>query len=635
MCGIAGAIGCIDDGVIEAVGRAHGALRHRGPDAEGTWQDVQEQHGVALAHRRLAIIDLSADGAQPMHDPQSGLTIVFNGEIYNFAFLRRELEALGHVFRTRTDTEVLLKAHAQWGDHAVGRLNGMFAYALWDSKQRRALLVRDRMGIKPLYFAQVGQTLLFASELRALLATGRIDRKLDPVGLSSYLWNGFVVGPHTIIREVRLLPAGSMLTVLDDVVSDPRQYWRQPGANGNADDTTEIRRRLVDSVRMRLVADVPLGVFLSGGVDSSALAALASQVSDEPVQTFNISFDETEFDESPYARRVAEAIGSRHHDIRLTEHDFSNQLTDALGCIDQPTFDAINTYFVSRAVREAGLTVALAGTGGDELFGGYASFRDLPKAVRWSRHLSPLPESWLRGAAAAVTRLKTGRPGEVRPQTRWGKLGDALATRGDLVQMYQVSYGLFTASFLEELDAVRSSATEHGLPAAKARELEEEVADCGLLGGISLLEQCLFLGERLLRDTDAASMAVALEVRVPLLDYTIIEALAVLSDATRFEPLGKKRLLRELGLAGVDPTIFDRPKSGFVLPLDVWCRRNVRHIMDATFADHELVRGAGLRPDALDRLWSSYQRGAPGLYWSRVWSLFILLNWCRSHGVTL
>jgi asparagine synthase (glutamine-hydrolysing) len=375
MCGIAGAIGCIDDGVIEAVGLAHGALRHRGPDAEGTWHEVREQRGAALAHRRLAIIDLSADGVQPMHDAQSGLTTVFNGEIYNFAVLRTELEGLGYTFRTRTDTEVLLKAHAAWGDGAVERLRGMFAYALWDTKRRRALLVRDRLGIKPLYFAQSGQTLFFASEVRALLATNLVDRKLDPVGLGSYWWNGFVVGPDTIIQGVELLPAGSMLSVFESGKREATRYWRQPPADGIGDDTTELQQRLLESVSMRLVADVPLGVFLSGGVDSSALAALASRVSDAPVQTFNISFDETEFDESVYAARVAKSIGSEHHDIRLTEQHFASQLDGALGSIDQPTFDAINTYFVNRAVREAGLAMALSGIGGGDLFGGYASFR--------------------------------------------------------------------------------------------------------------------------------------------------------------------------------------------------------------------------------------------------------------------
>jgi len=634
MCGIAGAIGCIDDRVIEAVGRAHGALRHRGPDAEGTWQDIRAQRGAALAHRRLAIIDLSADGRQPMHDPESGLTIVFNGEIYNFMALRAELERAGHVLRTRTDTEVLLKAHAAWGDRAVERINGMFAYTVWDTRRRRALLVRDRLGIKPLYVARSNSALLFASEVRALLATGLIDRKLSPTALSSYIWNGFVVGPNTMIDGVELLPAGSMLRVSESGERELVRYWQQPTCNGSTADLGELGDRLRQSVQMRLVSDVPIGVFLSGGVDSSALAALASDVSAEPVKTFNISFDEAEFDESEYARAVAESIGSEHHDIRLTEQHFTSQLDGALASIDQPTFDAINTYFVSRAVREAGLTVALAGTGGDELFGGYTSFRELPTAMRWSRKASFVPESWLRAAARVFTRLKTGRPGEVEPQTRWGKLGDALATRGNLLEMYQVSYGLFTQSFAEQLQAIDAGASSYGLPLGRAQELQQSASSCGLLGAISLLEQSLFLGERLLRDTDAASMAVALEVRVPLLDHTIIEALGALHDATRFAPLGEKRLLRELSLGAVDPSLFDRPKSGFVLPLDVWCRRRLQPVLDATFADRELIASVGLRADAVGRLWRSYQAGAPGLYWSRVWSLFVLLNWCRTHGVT-
>jgi asparagine synthase (glutamine-hydrolysing) len=511
----------------------------------------------------------------------------------------------------------------------------MFAYAFWYAEKRRTILVRDRMGIKPLYFARIGSVLFFASEVRALLATGLVRRKLDEVALATYLWNGFVVGPRTIVEGIELLPAGSMMEVDESgETASLRQYWRHPVSDVASNDTSELRQRLEESVRMRLVADVPLGVFLSGGVDSSVLAALAARMSNAPVQTFNISFDETEFDESPYAKRVAESIGSEHHDIRLTEQDLASQLQDALASLDQPTFDAINTYFVSRAVREAGLTVALAGTGGDELFGGYESFRELPRAMKWSRRASRIPEPWLRVGASMVARAKIGRPGEVKPQTRWAKLGDALATRGDLVKMYQVSYGLFTQEFLTELSSA-SRETGYGLPVARAQELRDEAARCEPLAAISRLEQALFLGERLLRDTDAASMAVALEVRVPLLDHTIIEALASLRESTRFAPIGRKQLLRDLGLEGIEPSLFDRKKRGFVLPLELWCRRRLRDVIDSTFADAELSASIGLRSDAIGRLWRSYQAGSPGLYWSRIWSLFILLNWCREHRVTL
>ncbi len=637
MCGIAGAVGAIDGRVTEAVGRAHDALQHRGPDAEGRWSDVREGRGAALAHRRLAIIDLSPDGAQPMRDEVSGNVIVFNGEVYNFVELREQLEAHGHRFDTRTDTEVVLKAYAQWGERCVERFNGMFALAVWDAARRDVFVARDRMGIKPLYWAQADGVLWFASEVRALLATGVIGRKLDRAGLASYLWNGFVVGPGTIVEGVKLLPAGAMARVDErGVMGAIERYWAQPTANGASDQTDELAWRLREAVERRLIADVPLGVFLSGGVDSSAVAALAAGVSRDAVATFNISFDEAEFDESPYAQRVADAIGAEHHDIRLTEQAFSGQLDDALASIDQPTFDAINTYFVSRAVREAGLTVALAGTGGDELFGGYTSFRELPGAAKWGRRTAVTPTPLLRGAAAAVTRMKTGRPGEVKPQTRWGKLGDALATRGEMLAMYQVSYGLFTQAFMSDLGEVEfDGAVRYGLPVERADELSAQAAACGELGGISLLEQALFLGERLLRDTDAASMAVALEARVPLLDHTVVETLAELDDATRFEPLGRKQLLRDLALDEVDPSIFDRPKRGFVLPLDVWCRRNLKQAMDDTFANESLCASVGLNAGAVGRLWRSYQAGAPGLYWSRVWALFVLMHWCEAHGVVL
>ncbi len=636
MCGIAGAVGPITDRVLDAVSRAHDALQHRGPDAAGQWHHAPDGNGVALAHRRLAIIDLSADGAQPMRHAPTGNAIAFNGEIYNYRALRDELKTLGHAFHTQTDTEVILAAYAQWGADCLDRFNGMFAFALWDKAKQTCLLARDRLGIKPLYYTHHNGTLLFASELRALLATQLIPRTLDPAALSTYLWNGFVVGPNTIIDGVRLLPAGSHATVdATGQLSPIDIYWRQPIAGDTHTDTDELRDALEQSVSLRLVADVPLGVFLSGGVDSSALAALAARVSDRPVQTFNISFDEPEFDESPYALRVAEAIRSEHHDIRLTEQRFAAQLDDALVSIDQPTFDAINTYFVSRAVREAGLTVALAGTGGDELFGGYASFHEVPRSANVARCAAFIPGPIRRALAAAVARIKTGKPGAVKPQTRWGKLADALDTRGNLLAMYQVSYGLFTHDFLDQLTLHTNAHTHYGLTDTITDDLTDRSIGSDPLTAVSRFEQTLFLGQRLLRDTDAASMAVALEARVPLLDHHIIEALAKLDPQTRFHPLGRKQLLRDLALGDVDPTIFDRPKSGFVLPLDVWCRRKLDPVLDDTFNDERLCTSVGLNPKAVGRLWSSYTAGAPGLYWSRVWALYVLLNWCRTHGVSL
>ena len=650
MCGVAGAIGSIGPEILRAVKTASEAQRHRGPDDHGLWQGaVGDGRGALFAFRRLSIIDLSPDGHQPMVDPATGNVIIFNGEIYNFRELRRELEALGGItFKSRSDTEVILLAYRQWGAKAIAKLRGMFALAIWDATAERVLLARDRVGIKPMYLATINRpggspTLLFASELRSLLATDLVERKLNPSAIGSFIWNGFVVGPETIIDGVRLLPAGTTAMV------DPRsgqcefqRYWNLPAhgpADGGQGGAERLRHELHTAMRQHLISDVPLGVFLSGGVDSSAVSALAAQeVGGARIKTFNISFEEAQYDESKYAHAVAGALGAEHTEVRLTQRHFHDQLEDALHSIDQPTFDAINTYFVSRAVREAGITVALAGTGGDELFGGYRSFRDIPRAARISRQLRLVPEGALRAMAWGVARAKVGRFGKIPPQTRWGKLGDALATRGRLLDLYQVSYALFTRDYFQHLLAGnRQGDLRCGLPMVRAQELERLSGEWPTLHGISTLEMANFIGERLLRDTDAASMAVSLEARVPLLDHQVIEAVAEMPEAERFEPLGKKRLLREAAMAGtgIDPAIFDRPKSGFVLPIEVWSREELKGEVERTLSDSDRCAACGLNPRAVSRLWQAFAGGAPGLYWSRVWALFVLLWWSREHRASI
>lgn len=647
MCGIAGTVGHFDQSRVDAVQAMNTAQRHRGPDDEGLWShQASAANGVVFGHRRLAILDLSPAGHQPMIDHESGCVICFNGEVFNFVELRQELEAEGMRFDSNCDTEVILKGYARRGESVLQRLRGMFALAIWDPRRQAVLLARDRMGIKPLYYATVGngaeRAFYFASELRSLLATSHIERTIDPAGLATYLWNGLVMGPLTLIKGVQLLPQGTLVWVdLAGRHEAPRRFWQLPAAHPSRDPAAAreaLSIELTRAVRMRLLSDVPLGVFLSGGVDSSAIAAIATRASEAPVRTCNISFDEARYDESPYARAVAEALGTEHQDVRLTGNMFRAGLDGALESLDQPTFDAINTYFVSKAVRESGLTVALAGTGGDELYGGYSSFQDLPRAALVTRALSPLPHPMVRAAAAVVTRLKTGKPGAVPPQTRWGKLGDVLSTRGALVDLYQISYGLFTRAFLSELMAKELSdgaQVQSGLPVARHAEMAHDIEGQPPLHAVSMLELSFFLGERLLRDTDAASMAVALEVRVPLIDHVVIEKLAEIPEGMRFDPLGRKQLLRDLALHGIDPAIFDRKKAGFELPLEVWCRERLGSDIDGTLRDAQLCARVGLNPDAVSRLWRAFQAGAPGLYWSRIWSLYVLLWWCRRHDVNL
>jgi asparagine synthase (glutamine-hydrolysing) len=622
------------------------------------WQSAGQE--VVFGHRRLAILDLSEAGAQPMVDGASGCAITFNGEIYNFREIRNDLEALGEGFCSSSDTEVVLKAYRRWGIEAVKRFRGIFALALWDPHSRAVHLVRDPMGIKPLYWTAIreGDTgeevVLFASEVRALLASGVVPRRLDPAAVASYLWHGFVVGPGTIVEGVHLLPAASILTIEAGRSGCPtnsrktQQYWQLPPSGSHATTLADLRDELNDTVKMQLIADVPLGVFLSGGVDSSAVAAVASEVVPETLHTFTIGFELPAYDESRYAQRVADAIGSRHTSVVLTEQSFRQQLTDAFGAIDQPTFDGVNTYFVSRAARNAGITVALAGTGGDELFGGYPSFVDLPRALRAGAWLPSPGSSGFGGVALdrAVTlgarlanrlfwKVLTFAP----PQTRWGKIADVARAAHDVLCLYQVSYALFTRDTQEALatEVVREEQQhqDSGLAAAVAGAWRQRAEGSELLHAISLLELSSYLGERLLRDTDAASMAVALEVRVPLLDHVLAEAVARMHPALRFQPLGRKQSLRAAALSRLDPGIFERPKSGFVLPIDTWARQELQAQMEELFADHSLARRAGLRGELVQTLWRSFAEGRPGLYWTRVWALYVLLTWCRVHDVSL
>ena len=640
MCGIAGAVGRLDPEVLAAVRHAGERQVHRGPDADGFYASAEAGPGVALAHRRLAIIDLSADGRQPMADGETGNVVCFNGEIYNYQDLRKELENEGSSFRTATDTEVLLRAYAVWGRDCVKRLRGMFAFALWDASERRVLLARDRVGIKPLYLTRVERpgsrrVTLFASEVRALLASGMVEHRLSETALATYLWNGFVLGPHSIIRGVRQLAAGHTAWVDAEGELGPEEpYWTLPVEAETEDAEARLRDALRDAVELRLMSDVPLGVFLSGGIDSSAVAALAVRSTTSRIRTFNIAFEEAAYDESPYARAVASQLGTEHTEIALRQSDFQDQLEPALAGLDQPTFDGINTYFVSRAVREAGITVALSGAGGDELFGGYTNFRELPRISALTRRV-PLPAGLFHSLAAGAARLRSGASG-LPPQTRWGKLADAIATRGDLAALYQVSYALFTTPFIKRLwGGGQPFPGEWGLAPETLAELRSSIRGAAALPAISALELRCFVGERLMRDTDTASMAVALEARVPLLDHEVIEAAAALPAERRYANLGKKQPLRDAALGDLDPALFDRKKSGFVLPLDVWSRDALQGEIDSAFADRARCEAAGLNPDAVAQLWSAWRSRAPGLYWSRPWALFALLHWTKNHGVSL
>jgi len=644
MCGIAGIIGRLDENNRSALQRMSDAMVHRGPDACGTWTSMADERGwgALLAHRRLSILDLSPAGVQPMVDPVTGHVIVFNGEIYNFQDLRQRLLAEGQRFESSGDTAVMLRAIGLHGADAVSWLRGMFAFACWDPKQRKLLLARDPLGIKPLYLVrspdpESGWSVAFASELRALLASGLLGRpRLDPLGVADHVWNGFIVGPCTAVEGVELVWPGQLLE-FDGCGNAIRQeeFWRIPDRTPDPTmDEESLAAVLEETMRLHLTSDVPLAVFLSGGIDSSVMANLAQRAARAPIHTFTLAFEEQELNEGPIAKRIAAAIGTQHQEVVLTEGRFTENLEAALDSLDQPTFDGLNAYVMSQAIREAGFTVALSGTGGDELFGGYSTFRELPLLQRWAQRVDWVPRG-LQAAVASTITWPLRRSGHaVPPQTRWAKLPEMVRHGDDLLALYQLAYALFLPDFQHELLAPGfADALTDGLPQAMRRRITTETAARSPVSAIAVMEQRLFLGERLLRDNDAASMASSLEQRVPLVDKVLFEAVDRVPDQARYHPLGRKELLRRIGLRGLDPALFERPKSGFVLPFDRWIRRGLKNAMDQTLRDPQAVAPTGLDPANVERLWRSFIEGAPGMYWSRIWSVYVFIRWCHRNRV--
>ncbi|HZR07426.1 MAG TPA: asparagine synthase (glutamine-hydrolyzing) [Myxococcales bacterium] len=644
MCGIAGIIGRIGDRNRAALQRMSQAMSHRGPDGQGTWESPPDERGrgALLAHRRLAILDLSPAGAQPMIDPASGQVIVFNGEIYNFQALRDRLVAKGERFESTGDTQVMLRALGTEGNGAVASFRGMFAFATWDPKRRKLLLARDPLGIKPLYVARCPDrdgewSVAFASEVRALLASGLLGKaRLHPEAAASVVWNGFVMGPDTVVQGVESVSPGQLRVYGSEGAEEVSEdFWTMPAAaSGASMDEEQLSGVLEECLRLHLISDVPLGVFLSSGVDSSAVANLAQKANRGPIHTFTLAFEEREYTEGPEARRIAEAIGTDHREIVLSEQHFVSRLDDALESLDQPSFDGLNSYYMSRAVRDAGFTVALVGTGGDELFGGYTTFRDLPMLHRWSQRLRWMPRSaMVAGAKVAVSRLQRRTDG-FPPQTRWAKLPEMVRRGDDLLALYQLAYALFLPDFQHELLGANGVLPlRDGLSDALRARLGREIRSRSLLSAVSVLDQRVFLGERLLRDNDAVSMAASIEQRLPLVDQVLLESVSRVPDAARYQPLGQKAMLRRIGLRGLDPALFARPKSGFVLPFDRWIRRGLSTSIDQTLRDPAAVSAAGLDPKAVGRLWQAFLDGASGLYWSRIWAIYVLVRFCIRHEV--
>lgn len=593
MCGIAGIVQTRSSAPPASLGIMQAALRHRGPDDQGQWSSPDGR--AHFTHTRLAILDLSPAGHQPMVCAQSGLAIVFNGEIYNFRELRSSLEERGVVFQTQTDTEVVLRLFEKEGAAMLPKLRGMFALAIWDHRGS-CLLARDPFGIKPLYYSVRDGTLAFASEMKALQAGGLASPRIDTAALAAFFRTGSVPEPSTLLADVRCLPAGHALHWQNGSVT-LSAHWQvdfSPSAQAAATLTSPaahaqaVREALMGSVRAHFVSDVPVGVFLSGGMDSTALVALSRLVGEQDLRTFSIALDDPGLDESSLARQTAAHFGTSHHELRLDASRGREMFTSFLQSFDQPSIDGLNTFTVSAFAREQGMKVVLSGLGGDELFAGYPSFEKVPRLQHAAKVLGPL-----RGMAGALL----GRFGRRAPLHRLASyLGGAPTLRG----AYGAFRGVFAAAEARTLAAwlggiaVKDVPEETPLPDPVQPTIPDQVSE---------LELTLYMRNQLLKDSDVMSMAHALELRVPFVDRELFAALARIPAATRLRQ-GKKLLLE--AVPEIPEWIVRQPKRGFLFPFQRWLEA----------------------PEWKDEF-EQAMRGAPVplTSWYQKWSLFMLQKW--------
>ena len=638
MCGIAGFVdapsGGGDDATLTRTARAMAdRLWHRGPDAGGAWADAAA--GVALGHRRLSIIDLSEAGAQPMTSRDGRLVVSYNGEVYNAPDLRAELEAAGVRFRGHSDTEVLVEACARWGvRETLARLVGMFAFALWDTRDRTLTLARDQIGIKPLYWARFGPLFLFGSELKALRAHPGFTAALDRDAIAAFLRYKYVPAPYTVYRGVNKLLPGTMLTLRPGTEPVVEAFWsledayrrakREPFTGTAAEATDALEDLLKDAVGRQMASDVPLGAFLSGGIDSSTVAALMNAASGNRVRTFSIGFAEHGYNEAEHAAGVARHLGTDHTELYVTPEEARDVIPKLPEVYDEPFADSsqIPTWCVSALTRRH-VTVALSGDGGDELFGGYPRYF---RAERYRRTVYRLPAPLRRAGARAVRAVPPGvwdAAFAAAPRRYRGAAGERL-------------HGLAPVLAGSADDLFRRTHSHWPDPAALvagARELDGPLGDPSIRALIpdffermQYLDTLTYLPDDILTKVDRASMAVSLEVRVPLLDHRVVEFAWRLPKSMRVRGGVGKWLLRRVLYRHVPPALIDRPKKGFSVPIDVWLRGPLRDWADSLLSERALRESALFEPAPVRRAWQQHLDRRRDLHYP-LWDVLMVQAW--------
>jgi asparagine synthase (glutamine-hydrolysing) len=630
MCGITGIFDTRAGRDVDraALARMNESQHHRGPDEGST----HVEPGVGLGHRRLSIIDVST-GQQPLFNEDGSVVVVFNGEIYNYQELIPELQALGHVFRTKSDTEVIVHAWEAWGERCVERFRGMFAFALWDRNRKTFFLARDRLGVKPLFYALLADgTLLFGSELKSLLAHGGLPREMDPLAVEEYFALGYVAEPRTIFRSAHKLPPAHTLTLVrGQPLPPPREYWdvrfTTDAAIGLDEACEELRRRLAESVKLRMISEVPLGAFLSGGVDSSAVVATMAGVSSGPVQTCSIAFDDPAYDEAAFAQMVADRYRTDHFVQTVQSDDFD--LIDTLAhCYDEPYADssAIPTYRVCQLARQR-VTVALSGDGGDESFGGYRRYR-----------LHMMEERMRAAMPLALRRPVFGTLGRLYPKADWApRVLRAKTTFEGMartsVEGYFHSMSLLRQPVRSRLYSAKLRSALGGYDAREVFERHAARADTDdALALIQYIDMKTYLVGDINTKVDRASMAHSLEVREPLMDHPLVEWVATLPSSLKLDGSESKLLLKRAMEPALPRDVLYRPKMGFAVPLARWLRGPLKQRVREAVLGERLADTGWFERRTLEQLLGEHQSGQRD-HSSPLWSLLMFEAFLRQAGV--
>ncbi|MEO6903363.1 MAG: asparagine synthase (glutamine-hydrolyzing) [Bacteroidia bacterium] len=637
MCGINGILGLADTAIAtQKINAMNRCMQHRGPDDEGIF--VEDK--IALGHRRLSIIDLSTAGHQPMASYDGRYQIIYNGELYNFKELKFELQRVTsgssdnpYFFKTNSDTEVILAAYIRWGTACLNYFNGMFAFAIWDTQTNELIIARDRLGIKPLYYFFTSEVFAFSSEVRSLLATELIPKKIDSVNLIDYLRYQTVHAPNTIIKGIKMLMPGNYIKIVNNTPSI-YTYWdinKKINESASQDKSYEaickdVNELLSKAVEKRLVADVPFGAFLSGGIDSSAIVGLMSKVSTEKIKTFTITFDESEFSEAQYAKLIAKKFDTDHHEIILKPIDFLEQLPLALKAMDHPSGDGPNTYIVSKATKAANITMALSGLGGDELFAGYDIFK---------RTLDLNNKRWLNNIPLFIRKFVGTSLQFLKPSIATDKMAALLKLNEiDFNTFYPLSrqllmdVQLLSIINIKQLPAnsISQILTSH----STKRNNQLLTASNYQITNTSIAEITTYMQNVLLRDTDQMSMAHALELRVPFMDHQLVEYVLGVPDRYKSTLSPKKLLVDAMGDL-LPSEIVNRPKMGFTFPWKSWMQNELK-----LFCEQKIIalskRDYFKKQGVLD-LWNQFLKNDVRINWSKIWILVVLENWMQENGV--